>query len=261
MGEESGTRCDRALKGSILRFVAVVVAVLAASVLAMVLSGKAGLSVALLIWTVPVVAAFTVFSLANTRLFRRPDGRRVCRFEAANSLTAIRIFLVPPVLVLLEQGYLIQGAVLWLVAELTDVADGFVARRFAQETEFGVMVDPVGDIMATIAVFTWLFLSGRVPSWLYALLVARYVQFFAGLAILALMGRLPRLRATAAGKVAGVVQGTIIMFLLLRAALGDTASLSSRDDILFPVLGAAFLSVIVSQTAIGLKAVRNHDSG
>ena len=216
---------------------------------------------ALVLWTVPVVAAFAVFALANLHLFHRPDGREVCRFELANSLTAVRIFLVSPVLILLARGYMVQGAVLWLVAELTDIADGFVARRFAQETEFGVMVDPVGDIMATIAVFTWLFLSGRVPSWLYALLVARYVQFFAGLAILAFMGRLPRLRATIAGKVAGVVQGTIIMFLLLRAALGDTVRLSSHDNILFPILGAAFLSVIVSQTAIGLKAVRNHESG
>ena len=114
--------------------------------------------------------------------------------------------------------------------------------------------------MATIAVFTWLFIGGRVPSWLFALLVARYVQFFAGLAILSLTGRLPKLHATLVGKVAGVVQGAIIMFLLLRTAFGDPARLESYDNILFPVLGAVFLSVIVSQTAIGLRAVRNHDA-
>ena len=90
--------------------------------------------------------------------------------------------------------------------------------------------------------------------------MARYVQFFAGLAILSLTHRLPKLHATLAGKAAGVVQGAIIMFLLLRAALGDPPRLSSYDFILFPVLGAAFLSVIVSQTAIGLKAVMNHDA-
>ena len=99
-----------------------------------------------------------------------------------------------------------------------------------------------------------------MPSWLFALLVARYVQFFAGLAILSLTGRMPRLRATPAGKAAGVVQGSIIMFLLLRAALGDPQKSSVYDHILFPILGAAFLSVIVSQTAIGLRSVRNHDA-
>jgi phosphatidylglycerophosphate synthase len=114
--------------------------------------------------------------------------------------------------------------------------------------------------MATTAVFTWLFISGRVSSWLFALLVARYVQFFAGLAILSLTGRMPKLHATIAGKAAGVVQGAIIMFLLLRAALGDPPQLTSYDHILFPVLGAAFLSVIVSQTAIGLRAVKDHDA-
>ena len=223
-------------------------------------TGTAGLAVDLVLWTIPVIGAFAIFSHRNTHLFRRPDGREVCRFEAANGLTAVRIFLVPPVLVLLNHGYIMHGAILWLIAELTDVADGFVARRFRQETDFGLMVDPVGDIMATIAVFTWLFVSGRVPSWLFALLVARYVQFFAGLAILSITGRLPKLHATLAGKTAGVVQGAIIMFILLRAALGDPQGLTMYDHILFPVLGAAFLSVIVSQTAIGLKAVKNHDA-
>ena len=223
------------------------------------LTGMPELSVGIVLWTVPVIGVFIIFSLRNMHLFRSPDGSEVCRFEAANILTAIRIILVPPVLVLLTHGYILQGAVLWLIAELTDVADGFVARRFRQETAFGLMVDPVGDIMATIAVFTWLFISGRVPSWLFALLVARYVQFFAGLAILSLTGRLPKLHATIAGKAVGVVQAAIIMLLMLRAALGDPPRLASYDNILFPVLGVAFLCVIVSQTAIGLKAVRNHD--
>jgi phosphatidylglycerophosphate synthase len=219
-----------------------------------------GTGAGILLWTAPVIGAFAIFSLRNPHLFRRPDGKQVCRFEAANTLTALRIFLVPPVLVLLNHGYTMPGAILWLTAELTDVADGFVARRFRQETDFGLMIDPVGDIMATIAVFTWLFVSGRVPSWLFALLVARYVQFFAGLAILSLTRRLPKLHATIAGKTAGVVQGAIIMFLLLRVALGEPPRLYSYDFILFPALGAAFLSVIVSQTAIGLRAVVNHDA-
>ncbi len=233
---------------------------LAACGVVLALTGMADLAVDLILWTVPVIGVLVIFSLRNKHLFRRPDGSEVCRFEAANILTAMRIFLVPPVLVLLNHGYTMHGAVLWLTAELTDVADGFVARRFRQETDFGLMLDPVGDIMATISVFTWLFISGRVPSWLFALLVARYVQFFAGLAILSLTGRLPKLHATVVGKTAGVVQGAIIMFLLLRVALGESPRLSSYDNILFPVLGAAFLAVIVSQTAIGLRAVRNHDA-
>jgi len=238
----------------------VISAVLAACCTFLAATGRVSLSVDLILWTVPVIGAFAIFSLKNMQYFRRPDGGEVCRFEAANALTAVRIILVPPVIVLLNHGYLMHGSILWLAAELTDVADGFVARRFRQKTDFGLMIDPVGDIMATIAVFTWLFINGRVSSWLFALLVARYVQFFAGLAILSLTGRLPKLHATLAGKATGVLQGSIIMFLLLRAALGDPPQLTSYDNILFPVLGGAFLSVIVSQTAIGLRAVKNHDA-
>jgi phosphatidylglycerophosphate synthase len=263
---ESGDRGDKAidcagsLRRSILGFLAVTATAFAACCAALAATGSVWLAVDMILWTIPVIGAFAIFSLRNMQFFHRPDGREVCCFEAANALTAVRIFLVPPVLVLLNHGYIMQGAILWLIAELTDVADGFVARRFRQETDFGLMIDPVGDIMATISVFTWLFISGRVPSWLFALLVARYVQFCAGLAILSLSGRLPKLHATLAGKAVGVVQGAIIMFLLLRTALGDPGRLTSYDHILFPVLGAAFLSVIVSQTAIGLRAVRDHDA-
>jgi phosphatidylglycerophosphate synthase len=218
------------------------------------------LSFDLLVWTLPAVALFALFSLRNLQLFQKPDGTAVCAFEAANILTAVRIFLVPPVIVLLNHGFFLHGALLWLAAELTDVADGFVARRYGQETDFGLRIDPVGDIMATIAVFTWLFHDGRVPSWLFALLVARYVQFFAGLAALYLAGRLPKLHATVAGKTAGVVQGAIIMFILLRMALGDPSWMESYDNFLFPLLGAAFLAVIVSQTVIGMRAVWDHDN-
>lgn len=171
-------------------------------------------------------------------------------------LTAVRIFLVPPTIVMLAGGRVLAGSIVYAIGALTDVADGIVARRRGGETVYGVMLDPFGDILSTFAVFTWLYLAGDVPGWLYALLALRYVEFFAGLAGLALAGRLPRLEATAAGKAAGVVQSAGIVILLGRRVAPGLGIDEAVDRVLIPLLGAAFAAVIVSQTLIGVRALR-----
>ena len=85
---------------------------LAACVATLAATGRGSLAAGLVLWTVPVIGAVTIFSMRNTHLFRRPDGSEVCRFEAANALTAVRIILVPPVIVLLNNGYTMHGAIL-----------------------------------------------------------------------------------------------------------------------------------------------------
>lgn len=244
------------LRRSILRFSGCSTAVLGAFCAALWTSGHGRSAVTVFLSTLPVIGLFTTFALLERRLFRRSAGGEVSTFGPANSLTAARIFLVPATVVLLAGGWLLEGSLLYAAGALTDVADGIVARRRGCETIFGVMLDPVGDILSTFAVFTWLYLSGDVPGWLYGLLVVRYTQFFGGLAGLALSGRLPRLRATAAGKTAGVVQGAGIMILLARRVVPGLGIDMPIDRVLIPVLGAAFAAVIVSQTVIGVRAVR-----
>jgi phosphatidylglycerophosphate synthase len=206
--------------------------------------------------TVPLIVLFTGFALIEKRLFRAPSGDAVRTFGPANGLTALRIFLVPATVIFLTRGWIVAGTAVYLAGALSDVADGIVARRCRCETVFGIMIDPVGDILSTFVVFTWLYLSGDVPLWLYALLVVRYVQFFGGLAGLAMGGRLPRLHATVAGKAAGVVQSAGIIILLAARIFPGSFIDAAIDTVLIPVLGAAFAAVIVSQTVIGVRAVR-----
>lgn len=247
---------DDRLRRSIMRFSGLSAAMLAVCGAVFALSGHGGTAAAIVLSTIPIIILFTAFALLERRLFRGPDGRAVSAFGPANALTGLRIFLVPATVVLLARGWIIAGSTVYVIGALSDVADGFVARRNGCETLFGVMLDPVGDILSTLAVFTWLYLSGDVPGWLYGLLGIRYIQFFGGLAGLALSGRLPRLKATAAGKAVGVVQGAGILILLARRVFPGLEIDEPVHRILIPVLGAAFATVIVSQTIIGIRAVR-----
>jgi phosphatidylglycerophosphate synthase len=214
------------------------------------------LGISVLLWTLPVIVLYTAFVRCNLILLRRHGGRPAERFELANALTAVRFFLVPCVLVLLYGDERLWGLIVYIAAAATDIADGVVARRLGQETDLGVMLDPVGDIVSTAAVFTYLFHRGIVPSYLFAILIIRYLQFFVGLGVLTMLGVPPRFKATVAGKVVGVVQAIGIVILLAGTVFPGGRSYGTIRAWLLPVLGAAFCSVIISQTVIGLRAVR-----
>ena len=120
----------------------------------------------------------------------------------------------------------------------------------------GTMLDPVGDIMLTLALFLFLFVEGAAPLWLFVLLIVRYLQFFVGLAVLALLDAVPKLEATPAGKIVGVVQAIGILILLADTLFESLEPLEGFGIYVFIALGVAFSSVIVSQTVIGLRALR-----
>ncbi|HUV37655.1 MAG TPA: DUF4388 domain-containing protein, partial [Patescibacteria group bacterium] len=109
---------------------------------------------------------------------------------------------------------------------------------------------------STAAVFAFFWYRDIVPTWLFTVLVIRYVQFFAGLAVLALFGMTPKLSATPAGKAVGVIQAIGIVILLASTIFPGKLPFGAMHGYLVAVLGCAFCWVIVSQTVIGWRAVR-----
>lgn len=218
------------------------------------LSGRGALGLRIGLWTVPVIALVGIFTIRRIELVRDPRGSPAPSFGAPNALTVLRLILVPPTLVLLFDGALLAGSLLYVVAALTDVADGAIARRSGRVTRYGLLIDPVGDIVSTFGVFVFLFARGAVPFWLFLLLALRYTEFFAGLWLLRRLGSLPRLEASIAGKAAGVVQAIgIVLFLTGMTFSG--VPVDRLQPVLVPVLGVAFGAVIVSQTIIGARAL------
>ena len=95
-----------------------------------------------------------------------------------NSLTLVRIFLVPFLVVVLLtkfEGHLVfgirkelVGAAIFGVASLTDWADGYLARRRKQVTTLGQMMDPVADKLLTSAALISLVQIELAPAWIVA---------------------------------------------------------------------------------------------
>lgn len=84
-----------------------------------------------------------------------------------NMITLFRFTLIPLYLVLFFSD--IPGRMVWafgilLVAGLTDVIDGFLARRNNQVTQLGSMLDPLADKLMMLAVFLSLLLTQRIST-------------------------------------------------------------------------------------------------
>jgi cardiolipin synthase len=97
-----------------------------------------------------------------------------------NIISAIRILLVAPIAVALADRQLVTTIVLFGLAALSDVADGFLAKRFGWQSDLGAVLDPAADKLLLVTLFITLSLMKLVPLWLTAAAVARDVIIVLG---------------------------------------------------------------------------------
>lgn len=93
-----------------------------------------------------------------------------------NFLTFIRILLVPVFIVLfLVPGPVrsILSAVVFIAASLTDLLDGYLARRWEQVTQLGKLLDPIADKLLVLSALILLVQFHRVPGWIAIVLIGR----------------------------------------------------------------------------------------
>jgi cardiolipin synthase (CMP-forming) len=100
-----------------------------------------------------------------------------------NSLTILRILLIPCYVGLLVYGKFDQALIVLLVAGLTDALDGAIARMKNQYTRLGAVLDPLADKMLLISGFVTLSMIHLVPSWVTILVVSRDVILMLGTAV------------------------------------------------------------------------------
>jgi CDP-diacylglycerol--glycerol-3-phosphate 3-phosphatidyltransferase len=133
-----------------------------------------------------------------------------------NALTALRIFLVPLLVVVLltrAEHHVFLGAAIFGLAALTDYFDGYLARRRNQVTRLGILLDPIADKLLTVAAFLSLVELGAVPAWMVMIIVGREFAV-TGLRNVA-AGRGYLIPASGLGKGKMVAQVVSIFLLLL----------------------------------------------
>jgi len=108
------------------------------------------------------------------RLPIRAENRRILNLP--NAITMLRIGILPVLfLILLEpgEGLSLTIAILFILAALTDLLDGYVARRYNIVTRMGKLLDPIADKIIMSAALVLLIPVGRAPAWVVALMIMR----------------------------------------------------------------------------------------
>jgi CDP-diacylglycerol--glycerol-3-phosphate 3-phosphatidyltransferase len=92
------------------------------------------------------------------------------------SLTLLRIFFVPLLVVLLltkGENMDLWAVGVFLLAAVTDLLDGYLARKRSQITTLGILLDPIADKLLTSAAFISLVELNLVPAWMVVIIVGR----------------------------------------------------------------------------------------
>ena len=92
----------------------------------------------------------------------------------------LRLAMVAVYLWLFFQNKLYPALVVFLLAGLTDVLDGYIARKYQLITAFGKLMDPLADKLMLCAVLVTLALRGWVPWWLLAVVAAKEILMVLG---------------------------------------------------------------------------------
>ena len=95
-----------------------------------------------------------------------------------NKLTILRMVLVPFFVATLLMSAANEplkwvALALFVIASLTDFADGYIARKYNLITNFGKFMDPLADKILTISGMICLIELGRIPAWIVCIIVAR----------------------------------------------------------------------------------------
>ena len=90
-----------------------------------------------------------------------------------NKLTMGRIFAIPVFIVVFLMDYRIAAAVIFILAAVTDMLDGHIARKHNLVTNFGKLMDPLADKLLVMSALICMVEVGDVAGWMVVVILGR----------------------------------------------------------------------------------------
>lgn len=129
-----------------------------------------------------------------------------------NLLTLVRFLLIPIMSVFLFQEKLLLALAIYIIASMTDIIDGFIARKFNMITQLGKVLDPLADKLLQFAALIGLSYIYVIPYWIVVIFTAK--ELLMGLGAVKLLKKDIIVQAKWFGKVS-----TCIFFLAIIVAM------------------------------------------
>jgi len=159
-----------------------------------------------------------------------------------------------PFLILIGNGRFGLALIVFFIASLTDFADGYIARRFRQQSTLGRFLDPLADKLLTTSGFVVMAIPHKefasIPIWLAAVVVGRDVLIVFGSFLIYRITRFRDFKPTLLGKANTLIElGLIFWFLVFHT----TGRFTSLLPLLYAVVVA---SVVISGAEYAIQGIR-----
>lgn len=146
-----------------------------------------------------------------------------------NLLTFLRMALIPVFAILLVYQREGWALVVFTIAGVSDGVDGFIARRFKQESELGTIIDPIADKLLMTTAFIMLTLSSvvgtprhlPVPFWVTATVIGRDIAIIAVAGAINVMTGFRGFKPSWLGKASTFVQVVGVIMILVAAVFPE----------------------------------------
>lgn len=139
----------------------------------------------------------------------------------ANKITMLRVILIPVFLVVLLSDWIMMpwnryiAAAIFIIASLTDMLDGYIARSRNMVTNFGKFMDPLADKLLVCAALISMVGMGDLPAWVVIIIISREFAI-TGFRTLAVEANVV-IAASWWGKIKTTIQMIMIVVVLIQA--------------------------------------------
>jgi len=151
-----------------------------------------------------------------------------------NFITIARLLAVPLIVWLMIADRYAEATILFVLAGISDAADGFIAKRFAAASELGAYLDPIADKALLVSVFVTLGFKGVLPAWVVVLVVSRDLFIIGGMLLAYVLSNPMAVKPLWVSKA-----NTLAQILLIGFVLGDRSGV----EMLQPLLPASVIAV------------------
>ena len=176
-----------------------------------------------------------------------------------NVLTMIRIVLIPVFVVLFFKGYKIAALCVFCAASLTDMLDGYLARKLNQITDFGKLFDPLADKLMVLTALVCQTVAGPFP--LVAVLIVAAKELVMVIGGIFMLSRGVVVYSNYVGKAAQVcfIASLVLSFFHREFLDGGVILLDMTPDILLLWITVAL--AIAAMIVYGIQAIRTIRDG
>ena len=104
--------------------------------------------------------------------------------QVPNILTIIRFLLIPFILLAIFMNNYLFAFIIFTISGLTDIIDGFIARKFNLISNFGKLMDPLADKLTQISLLCALVIQNIIPIWILVIVLLKEIIMVSGASFL-----------------------------------------------------------------------------